>query len=897
MNARKFLAIFVTFILLPAYPTFVPHKNSHEEDKFKVASENFSKLASFFDRESIREFIKNGRISDLPENYIMRGYRLSVEKIRKFSIENKKRELHNSDAKTLYVGGSGPGNYTHIQDAINDAGDGYTIFVYSGTYYENITIDKSIKLIGENASTCVIDGTTSASYFLIEVKSDGVQIQNFTLKNRYGIGVYATGIKECIISNCMFYDIEGGIWFELVESFKIYECRFERMDIAIFVGKSNNSVISHNFFFSSSVSIFMERCESVTIDTNTFEKCRSGVYVTLSNYTIIKKSIFNKNEYAGIEIFDSFNCYLMNNVLEGCGVIIMGYFCDSHILRNNTVNGKPLCYMVNEKNIEVPQDVGQIILVNCKNVTIYNLLLEKCSVGISLLECWNCRIYDNICYGNFYGILLQESYGNLIQENNCSNNVYAIDVEGDGNNIVRNYLSNNEIGISIYGENNRIVDNKMLNCGLFTFSAYNDISNNTVNGRKLYFLVEQRNVSIPSEEAGQVILIGCKNVSIENATLNNCSTGILMYRCSECSILNNRIAGNLHAILVSQSSSCKLYGNLIHCNENGLNTFHSHNLSVLNNRFLKNEWGFSLLDGSNCSIINNTFDSTLYSITVAYTSKSLITNNYIERSENAIAIGFEGRWNKILNNTIRNSGLGLLINGYWNWIMNNTFYRNVEGVQNLWGDTNLFKGNIFERNEYAMDLIWCTSNEILWNTFRYNNYSIISWGEKNRIHHNFFINNLHRAYDFYKNRWDDGVEGNYWSDYRGFDINGDGIGDLPYKIKGWFNFDRHPLMHMINLTVHIYKPRRGIYIMDRKIFSLPFSITIVFGDISIHAISYGAKTISKLELYIDGKLREIIHASEFERKIEMTAGWHVIEVIAYDVKGEEARDEIGAWFI
>jgi len=49
---------------------------------------------------------------------------------------------------TLYVGGSGPNNYTRIQDAIDDANDGDTIFVYNGTYYEHhIIIDKKNLLI------------------------------------------------------------------------------------------------------------------------------------------------------------------------------------------------------------------------------------------------------------------------------------------------------------------------------------------------------------------------------------------------------------------------------------------------------------------------------------------------------------------------------------------------------------------------------------------------------------------------------------------------------------------------------------------------------------------------------------------------------------------------------
>ena len=43
------------------------------------------------------------------------------------------------------------------------------------------------------------------------------------------------------------------------------------------------------------------------------------------------------------------------------------------------------------------------------------------------------------------------------------------------------------------------------------------------------------------------------------------------------------------------------------------------------------------------------------------------------------------------------------------------------------------------------------------------------------------------------NAWDDGRQGNYWSDYHGADVDGDGLGDTPYAILS-LGLDRHPLM-------------------------------------------------------------------------------------------------------
>jgi len=62
------------------------------------------------------------------------------------------------------------------------------------------------------------------------------------------------------------------------------------------------------------------------------------------------------------------------------------------------------------------------------------------------------------------------------------------------------------------------------------------------------------------------------------------------------------------------------------------------------------------------------------------------------------------------------------------------------------------------------------------------------------IYHNNFINNTEQALTMNsQDAWDNGIEGNYWSDYKGQDVDGDAIGDAPYVIDE-NNRDNYPLV-------------------------------------------------------------------------------------------------------
>lgn len=104
-----------------------------------------------------------------------------------------------------YVGGSGSGNYSTIQGAINDAADGDIIYIYSGTYYEHVTITKAIMINGNYAKNVIIDGSGSGDVIIIS--AEGATVTDVTITNSgnkdqdAGIDIISSNntITSCII--------------------------------------------------------------------------------------------------------------------------------------------------------------------------------------------------------------------------------------------------------------------------------------------------------------------------------------------------------------------------------------------------------------------------------------------------------------------------------------------------------------------------------------------------------------------------------------------------------------------------------------------------------------------------------------------------------------------------
>jgi parallel beta-helix repeat protein len=162
--------------------------------------------------------------------------------------------VNEATADTLYVypGGAADGNYSTIQDAIDNAEEGDTIRVFEGGYSGNLIVNKSVSLIGnltfgeKEVSAIVVIGTGD----VVNVNASNVTIKGFYIYYA-GTNVNESGIKINNVANCT-----------------ITSCAFVNNSIGIWLNNSNNCTITGNYFDNNNISIRAESSEDDKIIDN-----------------------------------------------------------------------------------------------------------------------------------------------------------------------------------------------------------------------------------------------------------------------------------------------------------------------------------------------------------------------------------------------------------------------------------------------------------------------------------------------------------------------------------------------------------------------------------------------------------------------------------------------------
>ncbi len=106
--------------------------------------------------------------------------------------------------------GWGVDHFNNIQDGINAVDVNGSVYVYDGTYYENIDIGKSLNLIGNSSTTTTIRGS-GVNNTVVTVTGDYVTISGFTITNGSSSGITLSGSEHCTISENYITNNKGAI--------------------------------------------------------------------------------------------------------------------------------------------------------------------------------------------------------------------------------------------------------------------------------------------------------------------------------------------------------------------------------------------------------------------------------------------------------------------------------------------------------------------------------------------------------------------------------------------------------------------------------------------------------------------------------------------------------------
>jgi len=409
------------------------------------------------------------------------------------------------------------------------------------------------------------------------------------------------------------------------------------------------------------------------------------------------------------------------------------------------------------------------IIGNTITVTDYS---QSFQAGIYLTSSSGNKIIDNkITASNYKGIVIYHSNNNYLSGNVLTGNYVGLSIENSENNVLRN---------------NRMYDNeKNFEILHYSSSFVQDIdTSNTVNNKPIYYWINQHDKTIPSD-AGFVALGNCSGITVQNLNIKNNGVGIILCSTRDSVIKNNTLENNAEGISIRASQG----------------------INVTNNNLLSNQEGIKVLTSSGITISKTSIVNSMYGINLGGSSKnvSILTNSITRNTLTSVFIWGSER-NVVSGNTITNNQIGIALDGSSNTISGNNFTDNdVWCVYLLDTNHNIIVANSFtENNGFAIR--WSNSYN---NTFYHNNFINNNAETGLQVSNPWFLGSGDSEY----NTWDNGYEGNYWSDYtsrysNATEVNNSTIWDVPFFINE-VNIDRFPLTEPVDIelvTIRLFQP-------------------------------------------------------------------------------------------
>jgi thermitase len=556
-----------------------------------------------------------------------------------------------------------PSDYATIQGAIDAANEGDTVSVASGTYFENLWINKEgLTLVGEDASSTIIYGIGLSD--VIYVSADHVKIDGFTIQHSgwdyYG-GILLQGSSGSTVSNTVILDNFFGIL----------------IDVSAGVTLRNNTIAGNVYNFGvdgDSVTDFVHDIDtSNTVNgkpvyywVNEHDKQVSSDvgYLGIVNSTnIIVKDLNLAGNYEGILFAYTNNSFIQN--VNASNSYLGAYLAYS---QNNTVYNNTLMY--NQYGLYLYES-------ECNNVNQNTLRSNGFGLGLYSYSKGN-SVDSNKLLLNYICLYIQKSDSNTINGNEASNSTYGLLLEESSYNVLRrNNMTNNTYNFGVDGDQ------------LAHF--INDIdTSNGVNGEPIVYLVNVQDLTIdPSafSETGYLGIVNSTNINVKNLNFSdnvqgilfaytNGSTieginatnnhwGILMIGSGSNNVSQSNLADNGYGLVLWHSEDNMIYGNIMRKGQDGIFLEYSTHNNVIDNIVTGNAYDGILLVSSNSNgITNDTVSNNGYGAELYYSGSSILRDNIM--TGNYYNFGVEGY---LLSDFIQNVDTSNTVDGkpvyYW----------------------------------------------------------------------------------------------------------------------------------------------------------------------------------------------------------------------------------------
>ncbi|MCW4016772.1 MAG: right-handed parallel beta-helix repeat-containing protein [Candidatus Bathyarchaeota archaeon] len=226
-----------------------------------------------------------------------------------------------------------PDDYATIQDAVDNASAGGTVFVKNGVYSEPIEIHKPLTLLGEDSQNTILDmpQIKYEPYAAIVIAANNVTVSGFTIKNsNIGIALESDfpgpeGLRYplgCKITGNNFINNSGGVASFYGSYLTLSGNNFTENDNGIYQhSSSNNTISSNNITNNRSAGIYVVECTNVTIKGN----------------NITGNGLNNGGEVGGIWVYGGGPFNICENNITDNYVGIQFQWCNNSTVNQNNI--------------------------------------------------------------------------------------------------------------------------------------------------------------------------------------------------------------------------------------------------------------------------------------------------------------------------------------------------------------------------------------------------------------------------------------------------------------------------------------------------------------------------------------------------------------------------------